>query len=200
MDKLFTIGKDGKIYKNYKRPPVNHALVKEETSILVERMLRNNVLSPKEETDYIFRDENIDPNEHYGKKDLTDWIEYLIHNGLITDPEDIDQTLAGLQMILGDKTQYDYNDEVGDLVIKPQGNIKISPEKHRKIMIDYYTSLRDKTPAYISKKAVREHLGGVSLSTIDKLMVEGLPYVKIGNTRRVGFNKTAVNRWLKENS
>ena len=204
MNRLFTISKDGTIYKNYKSPIINHQLVGQEAEVLVERMVRNNVLEPKEENEwnnlFTTEEDNIDPNEHYGAKDLKAWGEYLIHTGIITDPEDIEQSLAGLKLILGDKTKYDYSPEKGDLVIKPAGEIKISPNKHRKIMIDYYLSLREDTPVYISKKAVREHIGGISLSTLDKLMTEGLPYVKIGGSRRVGFCKTAVNRWLKEKS
>lgn len=200
MDKLFTISKDGTIYKNYKRPPINHASIGEETNVLVERMIRSNVLDPEDEWKHIYRESYIGPNEHYGMKDLRLWTDYLINNGHITDPEDLDQTLAGLKLILGDNTEYDYSDEKGDLVIKPAGDIKISPSQHRKIMITYLQSLADKTPVYMDKKGIREHIGGISQSTLDKLMVEGLPYVKIGGTRRVGFSKPAVNKWLKENS
>ena len=53
---------------------------------------------------------------------------------------------------------------------------------------------------YISVKALLEHIGDISLSTLDKLMTEGLPYLKIGGSRRVGFCKMLVNRWLKEKS
>ena len=199
-EKLFTISKDGTIYKNYKTAPVNHSQITNETKVLLERMVRKNVLEPEDEWKHIFRENDIDPNEYYGKNDLKSWIDYLINQGVIQDPEDIDQTLAGLRLILGDKTKYDYSDEKGDLVIKPAGDIKISPSQHRKIMITYLQSLADKTPVYVDKKGIREHIGGVSQSTLDKLMVEGLPYVKIGGTRRVGFSKPAVNKWLKENS
>ena len=169
-------------------------------------MVRKNILEPKENTQdewsnlFNGEEDDINPNDYYNAKDLKGWGEYLIHTGAITDPEDIEQTLAGLRLILGDKTKYDYSPEKGDLIIKTGGAIRIKPSKHRKIMIDYYLSLRDKTPAYIDKKAVREHMGGVSLSTIDKLMTEGLPYVKIGGSRRVGFCKVAVNKWLRDNS
>ena len=199
-EKLFTISKDGTIYKNYKTAPVNHSQITNETKVLLERMVRKNVLEPDDEWKHIFKEQNIDPNEYYGKNDLKSWIDYLINQGVIQDPEDIDQTLAGLRLILGDKTKYDYSDEKGDLVIKPAGDIKISPDKHRKIMVDYYTSLREDTPAYVGKKAIREHLGGISLSSLDKLMVEGLPYIKIGGTRRVGFSKPKVEKWLEQNA
>jgi len=199
-EKLFTISKDGTIYKNYKTAPVNHSQITNETKVLLERMVRKNVLEPDDEWRHIYREQNIDPNEYYGKNDLKSWIDYLINQGVIQDPEDIDQTLAGLRLILGDKTKYDYSDEKGDLVIKPAGDIKISPDKHRKIMVDYYTSLREDTPAYVGKKAIREHLGGISLSSLDKLMVEGLPYIKIGGTRRVGFSKPKVEKWLEQNA
>lgn len=197
---LFTISKDGNIYKNYKTAPINYQSIKNETSVLVERMVRSNVLEPDDEWKHIYREQNIDPNEFYGKKDLKAWIEYLINQGVITDPEDLDQTLAGLRLILGDQTKYEYSDEKGDLVIRTGGDIKISPNKHRKIMIDYYTSLREEIPAYVGKKAIREHLGNISLSSLDKLMVEGLPYIKIGGTRRVGFSKPKVEKWLEENA
>ncbi len=206
MDKLFSLSKDGNIYKNYKAPTINHSLIKEETNVLVERMVRKNILEPKEveansnEWNNLFQEDDINPNDHYSPKDLKGWSEYLINSGFITDPEDLDQSLAGLRLILGDKTEYDYSPEKGDLIIKPAGSIKISPSQHRKIMIKHYTGLRDKTPLYIDKNEIREHIGGVSLSTIDKLMTEGLPYVKIAGTRRVGFCKKAVNRYLKENS
>lgn len=201
---LFTISKDGNIYKNYKTAPINYQSIKNETSVLVERMVRNNVLEPQKEDEwsnlFTTEQEDIDPNDYYGKKDLKGWIEYLINQGVITDPEDLDQTLAGLQLILGDKTFYDYSDEKGDLVIRTGGDIKIPPVTHRKLMIDYYTSLREETPAYVGKKAIREHLGDISLSSLDKLMVEGLPYIKIGGTRRVGFSKPKVEKWLEDNA
>ena len=105
-------------------------------------MIRKNVIELKEENKwnnlFTTEEDNINPNEHYRAKDLKAWGEYLIRTGVITEPEDIEQSLAGLKLILGDKTKYDYSPEKGDLIIKPAGEIKISPNKHRKIMIYYY--------------------------------------------------------------
>ena len=199
MNRLFTISKDGNIYKNYKPQPINIDSIKQETDLIVERLKEGNVLEPSDEYKDIYFEEPIDPNKHYGMKDLHAWVQFLISQGAIDDPNDLDQHLAGLRMFLGDRTSFGYDEDEG-ITIEPAGNIKIPPVVHRKMMIEYYTQLRDKTPAYCSKKAIQEHLGGISLSSCDKLMKMGMPYVKLGGTRRVGFSKPAVERWINENA
>lgn len=46
----------------------------------------------------------------------------------------------------------------------------------------------------LNKKQVAEVLG-VSVSMVNKLMVQGMPYIKIG--RSVRFEKEAVLEWVK---
>lgn len=48
---------------------------------------------------------------------------------------------------------------------------------------------------YVDKRALAQYLG-VSISKIDRMIVDGMPKLKIGHTVR--FNVDEVVRWIKE--
>lgn len=51
---------------------------------------------------------------------------------------------------------------------------------------------------YLSKKQVAERFG-ISVSTVNNYMREGMPFYKIGAGKLVRFNAEEVERWIKEN-
>jgi excisionase family DNA binding protein len=55
--------------------------------------------------------------------------------------------------------------------------------------------------AWVSKREVAEHLG-VAQGTVDRLMGDGLPHVKVrgGRTGTVRFRLSDVDAWMTERS
>lgn len=196
MEQLFSISKDGTIHKNYRPQPINIHSVNQEADLLVERLVESNILEPNDEYESTLDD--INPDDHYRPKDLKAWVEYLISQKALPDLS-LDSELAAIRLICGRNTEFSFDMNEG-ITVKPKGSVVISPYRMKSLMIDWYLQLRDKTPAYVSKKAIREHLGDISLSSCDKLMKLGMPYVKIGGTRRVGFSKPLVEKWIQENA
>lgn len=193
-ERLFSIGKDGTIHRNYRPQPINHQSIKEETDLLVERLVESNILEPNDQYESTLED--INPDDHFSPKDLKAWVDYLISHSLLPDLS-LDSQLAALKLICGRNTEFDFDMNEG-ITIKPKGSVVISPYRMKSLMVDWYLSLRDSTPVLVSKQKIMEHLGGISLSSLNKLQKIGLPHCKYGpGGRRVGFNKTQVNNWLK---
>ena len=51
---------------------------------------------------------------------------------------------------------------------------------------------------YIDKKQIAERFG-ISVSTVNNYMREGMPFYKIGAGKLVRFNAEEVEKWIKEN-
>lgn len=198
MNQLFTISKSGKIFRNFNPVPIDISQVREQADILVETLSERNILTPKEQTDHLFSDEEkIDPNKHYSIKCLQQWVQMMAAEGVI-DINDLDHQLAAISLLTGRDSKFRFSESVeSGLTIECAGPIVIPPSVHRRLMIDYYLRLRD-TPKLLSVKKLQERLD-VSRSTISKLMQHAnMPHYKLG--RAVRFCPRTIDRWLDENA
>ncbi|MDC1061073.1 hypothetical protein OAP99_02675 [Flavobacteriaceae bacterium] len=127
----------------------------------------------------------------YSTTDLELWKQFLLDNQILLDERSTSE-LKAYRMILGEGTIW-VEDRNPDTLV-PIGKPHIDPETYLKIMINWLTHRQDLKENFVGKKQIAEWLD-VSVPTVDRLLVEGMPSKKVRN-RRV-FNKSAVSRWLK---
>ncbi|MDC0125917.1 hypothetical protein OAI15_01490 [Flavobacteriaceae bacterium] len=127
----------------------------------------------------------------YDEKDIQLWLEFCRANEIMLEDDAAGELLC-LRLILGRDTEFVVDGDITSLI--PMGAVEIQPETFLRIMTNWLFHRQQLQQNYVGKKGLAEWLS-VSVPTVDRLLVEGMPSKKI-RSRRV-FNKAAINQWLK---